>query len=503
MSEQVSGGRILLATLNARWSHCAFGLRYLLANMGELQAQTQIREFTIADPPARVVERLLAESPTIVGLGIYIWNRRETAQVIQILKQVAPAVKVVIGGPEPTHAAEDDALLLSADVTIRGEADTAFRDVCRDLLAGRSVPRIVAAPKPDPASLVLPYDLYTADDLAHRLIYVEASRGCPFTCEFCLSSIEDGVRAVPLEPFLKAMEQLLERGCRTFKFVDRTFNLKPSTATAILTFFQARWRDGLFLHFEMVPDRLPESVQALLTWFPPGAVQLEIGIQSFTPVVGELISRRMDTAKTEINLTWLRNHTRIHVHADLIVGLPGETPASFRTSFDALWRLQPGEIQVGILKLLPGTPLIRHVVPFAMQFNREPPYDLLASRDFPFAQMQRFKRFARYFELYANADGFAGGLALALAHTPSDSPFDGLLAFADWLWATTGAEHGIARARQYQLLADYLDHLGIERSVVDATLATDAVAAKCTSIPSRLHAAAERARRLASVPVAG
>jgi hypothetical protein len=229
-------------------------------------------------------------------------------------------------------------------------------------------------------------------------------------------------------------------------------------------------------------------------------VQLEIGIQSFTPVVGELISRRMDTAKTETNLRWLREHTGIHVHADLIVGLPGETPASFRTSFDALWRMQPGEIQIGILKLLPGTPLIRHVVPFAMQFNRETPYDLLASRDFPFVQMQRFKRFARYFEIYVNDGGFVRGLELALMYAPSDSPFDGFLAFSDWLWATTGAEHGIARARQYQLLADYIDHLGAPSEVTDTALATDAVTTGCTSIPSRLHAAAERARRLATAP---
>lgn len=492
--------RIVLATLNARWSHCAFGLRYLLANMGPLQAQTVIREFTISDPPARVVERLLAESPAIIGFGIYIWNRRETTQVIQIMKQVAPHIRVVIGGPEPTHAADDDALLQLADVTIRGEADIAFREVCSSLLTGMPTAKIIATPKPDPATLVLPYDLYTDDDLKHRLIYVEASRGCPFTCEFCLSSIEDGVRTVPLEPFLAAMEQLLARGCRTFKFVDRTFNLKPSTATAILTFFQARWRDDLFLHFEMVPDRLPESVQALLAWFPKDSVQLEIGIQSFTPVVGELISRRMDTAKTETNLRWLREHTGIHVHADLIVGLPGETPASFRTSFDALWRMQPGEIQIGILKLLPGTPLIRHVVPFAMQFNRETPYDLLASRDFPFVQMQRFKRFARYFEIYVNDGGFVRGLELALMYAPSDSPFDGFLAFSDWLWATTGAEHGIARARQYQLLADYIDHLGAPSEVTDTALATDAVTTGCTSIPSRLHAAAERARRLATAP---
>jgi hypothetical protein len=307
------------------------------------------------------------------------------------------------------------------------------------------------------------------------------------------------VRSFPLAPFLSALDGLLQRGCKTFKFVDRTFNLKPSTTTAILRFFQERWpatdQPPLFLHFEMVPDRLPEPVKELLAWFPPGTVQLEIGIQSFTPEVGVLISRRMDRPQTEANLAWLRDHTGIHVHADLIVGLPGETPESFRTSFDALWRLRPGEIQVGILKLLPGTPLKRHVVPLDLRFNSEPPYDLLASPAFPFVQMQRFKRFARYFELYANGGGFGRGLELALEHSPSDSPFEGLLAFADWLWRTTGQEHGFARARLYALLASYLDHLGIPAATVEATLGADAAEAGVSQLPDRLHAAAERWRR--------
>ncbi len=490
-----AGPRILLATLNARWSHCAFGLRYLLANLQELQPQATIREFTIAEPPARIVEKLLADDPRIVGLGVYIWNREESLAVAQILKAVAPQVRLVIGGPEPTHARDDDPLLQLADVTIDGEGDHAFREVCRELLAGRAVARRISPPKPDLATVALPYHLYTDEDLAHRLIYVEASRGCPFTCEFCLSSIEDGVRSFPLDPFLAALDDLLRRGCRTFKFVDRTFNLKPSTATAILGFFRERWRDGLFLHFEMVPDRLPEAVRALLAWFPPGAVQLEIGIQSFTPEVGRLISRQMDRPRTEANLAWLRDHTGIHVHADLIVGLPGETPESFRASFDALWALRPGEIQVGILKLLPGTPLVRHVEPFAMRFNPAPPYDLLASRDWSFAVMQRWKRFARFFELFANAGGFPRGLALTIAHGPSVSPCECLLAFADWLWAGTGQEHGFARARQYGLLAGYLDHLGVPAAEGEDALGADAAEAGVSQLPDRLQAAAERWRR--------
>ncbi|MBA3709521.1 MAG: DUF4080 domain-containing protein [Planctomycetes bacterium] len=469
--------RVILATLNARFSHASLGLRYLMANLGELAEEAVIREFTINDNLPVVAERLLAEAPEIIGFGVYIWNLRETTRVVRIIKAVTPSTRIVIGGPEVTHEYEAEPLVALADVLITGEADLTFPAVCRDLLAGRPVAHVVASAKPASDDITLPYDLYTAEDLAHRVIYVEASRGCPYTCEFCLSSIENGVRGFALEPFLAAMERLIGRGCRTFKFVDRTFNLSPRTASAILEFFLLRFRPGMFLHFEMVPDRLPEPVKALITRFPAGAIQFEIGIQSFTPSVGELISRRMDRAKTVENLSWLKRHTGVHVHADLIIGLPGETMSSLADSFDALWWLQPGEIQVGILKLLKGTPLARHREPFAMRFNADPPYDLLQSRDFDFPTMQRLKRFARYFELYANSGRFRGGLDLLIARA-GGSPFVALLGFSDWLWRTADQEHGISLKRLYELIAVFLTtHLGCLDTEVTSTLAVDFLSA--------------------------
>ncbi len=465
---------IILSTLNARFSHAALGLRYLLANMGELASQTTIREYTINDQPAHIVEKLLAEKPAIIGFGVYIWNLHETRRVIGLLKQIAPHIKIIIGGPEVTHDYEDEPLVNLVDVLITGEADLTFATICAELLAGKPVTKIVESPKPDVATLKLPYHLYTDKDLAHRIIYMEASRGCPFTCEFCLSSIENTVRAFPLEHFLTAMEDLLARGCNTFKFVDRTFNLSPRVASAILEFFLNRWRDGLFLHFEMVPDRLPDPVKALIERFPEGAVQFEIGIQSFTPEVGQLISRRMDRGRTEANFKWLRAHTGVHIHADLIVGLPGETLASFAASYDALYLLDPQEIQVGILKLLKGTPLKRHREPFSMRYNPEPPYDLLASRDFDFPTMQRLKRFARYHELFVNSGKYKNGLAQLMA--TQTSPFTALLGFCDWLWDTTHQEHAFSQVRQYELMHSYLIHVGVTTETATQLLAQDFLA---------------------------
>jgi radical SAM superfamily enzyme YgiQ (UPF0313 family) len=459
----MSASSIILSTLNARYSHAALGLRYLLANLGELRERAAIREFTIHDRPSAVVEALLAGSPAIIGFGVYIWNLRETTQVVALLREVAPEIRIVIGGPEVSHQFEQERIVGLCDVLITGEADLAFRAVCTTLLAGGAQARVVKAPKPDLAELVQPYALYSDEDLRQRLIYVEASRGCPYTCEFCLSSLDDGVRTFPLADFLGALDALWARGCRTYKFVDRTFNLNPRTAATILEFFLSRIPGAgagrpPFLHFEMVPDRLPEAIKALVQRFPPGVIQFEIGIQSFTARVGELVSRRMDRAKTVANLAWLRAESGVHVHADLIIGLPGETMASLAESFDALWYLRPQEIQVGILKLLKGTPIARHQGDFAMRFNPEPPYDLLCSRDFDFMAMQRLKRFARFFEVFANRERFSRGLEAVIGLQAS--PFQAFLAFSDWLWARTGREHAFSLSRQYELLADYLAQAG-------------------------------------------
>jgi radical SAM superfamily enzyme YgiQ (UPF0313 family) len=485
---------IILSTLNARFSHASLGLRYLLANMGELQSRTTLCEYTINDQPAHIVERLVAAKPRIIGFGVYIWNLHETHRVMKLLKQVAPEIIIIIGGPEVTHDYHAAPIVALADVLITGEADLTFVTVCRDILAGKTVEKIIASPKPDVATLVLPYELYSDKDLKQRIIYMEASRGCPFTCEFCLSSIEDGVRAFPLEPFLQAMDNLLNRGCTTFKFVDRTFNLSPRIASAILQFFLDRWRDGLFLHFEMVPDRLPDAVKTLIERFPRDAIQFEIGIQSFTPEVGTLISRRMDRSKTEANFKWLRAHTGVHIHADLIIGLPGETLDSFASSYDALFLLDPQEIQVGILKLLKGTPLIRHQQPFVMRFNPDPPYDLLASRDFDFPTMQRLKRFARYHELFVNSGKFTRGIARLVS--TSTSPFRALLAFSDWVWNTTGQEHAIAQVKQYELFHRYLCSLDCAHSEATELLAADFLATNSHKyLPEILRTAVEAASR--------
>ena len=377
---------IVLATLNARYLHASFGLRCLRANLGGLRERSALAEFTISQRPLEIAGTLLALQPRILGLGVYIWNAALSTDLVALLKRLRPGLTIVLGGPEVSHECERQEIVRLADHVITGEADLVFQDACRQILSGcPPAAKIIPAPPPDVAQLVLPYDEYTDEDIAHRLVYVEASRGCPFSCEFCLSSLDVPVRAFPIDSFLAAMDRLLARGVRHFKFVDRTFNLDDGNARRILEFFLARMPPGLFLHFEMIPDRLPEGLRERIARFPPGTLQFEIGVQTFNPGVAAAIRRRQDLARLEDNFRFLREHTGVHVHADLIAGLPGETLESFAAGFDRLVGLGPQEIQVGVLKRLRGTPIGRHDAEWGMVYSPLPPYELLQNRLIDFA----------------------------------------------------------------------------------------------------------------------
>ncbi len=347
--------------------------------------------------------------------------------------------------------------------------------------------------------LRLSYDLYSDHDIANRIIYVEASRGCPFKCEFCLSSLDVPVRNVPLEEFLAAMQALFDRGLQRFKFVDRTFNLNLAISRAILQFFLDRYRPGLFLHFEMIPDRLPEALRELIRQFPPGALQFEVGIQTFNEDVSQRISRRQDNAKLADNLTFLRQETGVHLHTDLIVGLPGESLDSFAAGFDRLVALNPQEIQVGILKRLRGTPIIRHDEAFGMAYSPTPPYEILQNREIDFATMQRMRRFARFWDLVANSGRFPDTLELLLhPEAPTASPpsaFGRFLACSDWLYARLGRQHAIALDRLAESLFEYLtERLQYDQSRVAELLNSDLLRSGRRDAPDflRPHLAGDR-----------
>jgi len=472
---------VVLSTLNARYMHTAFGLRYIYANLAELKEQAKILEFTIQELPINIVEQLLAHQPKIIGLSVYIWNVAEINKVVAMLKQIAPEVIIVLGGPEVSHTPDVPAVTDLADYVISGPGEVSVYTLCKQLLQGqRPEQKFIEGKTKALDELALPYEYYDDDDIRNRLIYVEASRGCPFKCEFCLSALDKTVTAFPLEPFFEAMEDLLQRGVRNFKFIDRTFNLKVSTSVAILEFFLERMTDDLYLHFEVVPDNLPDKLKQILQRFPANSLQFEIGVQTFDPDIQNLISRKQNNEKTKANLLWLREHTGAHLHTDLIFGLPSDTLENFGHSFDQLIALDPHEIQMGILKRLRGAPLNRHNDTYQLKYNPEPPYNILTTQDISFNEMQRVNRFARYWDMIGNSGRFHNTLPLIL----SDKPFDRFMLLSDNIQLLAGSSWKIALKRLFELIYTVLtDEFKLESDQVKYSLGLDYQRAKLKGLP--------------------
>lgn len=447
---------IVLSTLNARYIHSSLGLRYLMANLGDLEERAQLLEYNINARPIDIAEDLLSQQPCIIGFGVYIWNLEQTTQLVQLIKRIRPDIIIILGGPEVSYEYEDQAIVQAADYLITGQADLAFAETCSQLLKGKKPINKVIHPLPvDIQNIRFPYAYYTDEDISNRIIYVEASRGCPFKCEFCLSALDKTVYPFDLDAFLAQMQTLYTRGVRHFKFVDRTFNLKVDSSIRIMEFFLDKQDDDLFLHFELIPDHLPERLKSVITRFPEHSLQFEIGIQTLNPDVQQDISRKQNTEKSRANLCWIRNHSHAHIHADLIIGLPGENLQSFARGFNELMSMNPHEIQVGILKRLRGSPIIRHSQTFDMRYTPYPPYNILCNRDIDFETMQRLSRFARYWDIIINSGRFKNSRDLLLGKTP----FENFLKLSDWIYAETQQTHKFSLPRIFQLLYTAMNEL--------------------------------------------
>jgi len=475
---------IVLATINAKWIHPSLALRLLKANLGSLETHCRILEFALRQPLKEKTTPIIAEKPRILGLSVSIWNHLATLELLKALeaewKNEAQKPFVVLGGPEVSWLSEDADIFRYADYVIRGEGEESFRSLCFELLGenmatretktGRAIFLGKGGAIVNVNEISSPYRLYTDEDLTRKLIYVETSRGCPFSCEFCLGSSRNQpaaqkVRDFPLEPFLADIDALIKRGGRTFKFLDRTFNLDIDRTQRIMEFFlnhiigqiNGRINDKpLCVHFEMVPSRFPQSLKELICRFPTGTLRLELGIQTFNTKTKALLQMSGDINEELKTVEFLRENTNAILHADLIAGLPGEDLVSFKSGFDRLWRVLskqenegkiPGglfEIQLGILKCLPGTPIIRHNEAYEMKYSDTPPYEVIETGAFSAAELSKIKNFARFWELIVNRNHFPDLTAILL---PAGKPvFDRFMDLSDKLLERFGRNWGIDRA---------------------------------------------------------
>jgi len=464
---------ILLVTINAKWIHPSLALRLLKANLGELEDRCEIFEFALRQPLCEKTEPILAAAlpaarPQIFGISVSIWNHLATLELLGELEKSWAGQRpvIVLGGPEVSHLPPEAEIFRYADYVICGEGEDAFRTLCEKILAGgcerdgivsngttrqdgaaQKAPaarcettKFIRAENADVSKIKSGYHLYTDEDVTKKLIYVEASRGCPFNCEFCLSAVkssavkdggENKTREFPLEPFLAQMNELVSRGVKTFKFLDRTFNININRAIKIMDFFLEKLGQGnkFTVHFEMVPSLFPPALRETLSRFPSGSLRLETGIQTLNPEVAERICRAGYLQKDISSLPekeleairFLREKTNAIIHADLIAGLPGEDIESFGKGFDRLLvclalpeasqeasqeapsaEADNMEIQIGILKLLPGTPISRHNDAFGMVYDSLPPYEVMETSAINAADLLRIKNFARFWEIIVN-----------------------------------------------------------------------------------------------------
>lgn len=449
-----SRSRIVLTTANARFSHCAFGLLRLAAALRARGYSPEIREFTIQQTPFEITESLLASKPDVVGFGIYIWNVELMRHVVHLVKSVSPRTTLVLGGPEIQGDKEELDLFEGAGYFVKGEGENTFADLVQCLDSG-SAPeeRVITGTPPRLEELPSPYELYSSEDIENRIVYVESSRGCPYRCAFCLSALDNKVRYFPLKEFFDAMEILLEKGVRLFKFTDRTFNVNEHRMIEILEFFLLRFTPGVQLHLEIMPDRLGKAACEKMAAFPARGLHLEVGLQSFSAEVQRGIGRYQNVERTMDTIAFLRSQTGAVLHADLIIGLPGDDRESVARGFDALVSARVQEIQVGLLKRLRGTPLA-DTKDEDLVFDVFPPYEILSAGEMGFGEIQQMKRFARYFDMYYNSGNFPE--SLNLLWESQSSSFQSFSLLAREVWEKEGRTHGIPLARLAERLFEHL-----------------------------------------------
>lgn len=430
---------IILTTLNAKFIHTNLALRCLKA-YAEPEYSPSIVEYTIKDPSFNIVADLYQKKPNIVGFSCYIWNIEETIKVIKILKTVDPSITIVLGGPEVSY---DTNVWLrqvkEIDYIIVGEGEHSFKELLHFLHGNqplKDVPgvayvqddKFILNPLPPKLDLRESNSPFRFDEdlpnLSKRIVYIETSRGCPFSCQFCLSSIEVGVRYFNRDKVKEDIRFLMENGAKTIKFVDRTFNISRSYAMEMFQFLIDEHLPGVVFQFEITADIMrPEVIQFLNDNAPVGLFRFEIGVQSTNDLTNELVKRRQNFEKLKRTVTMVKSGGKIDQHLDLIAGLPEEDYMSFRNTFNEVFEMRPEELQLGFLKLLRGTGLRIEAKKYGYVYVDQAPYEIFSNNVLSFNDILRIKQVEDVLEKYWNAHRMDRTLEYLFAQS-FETPFD-------------------------------------------------------------------------------
>ncbi|WP_256760749.1 B12-binding domain-containing radical SAM protein [Cohnella sp. WQ 127256] len=443
--------KVVLATLNAKFIHTSLALRYL-KSFAQDEFEVDIAEYTIKDPAMGIAADLFSKKPDVIGFSCYIWNIEETIVIVDMLRKVLPNVKIMLGGPEVSYDTDYWMKRLSSvDFIVMGEGEETFRDLLRQIageqkyhfvfgMAYRKDGEVVITPPRPKLDLNVIPSPYRFDldipSMRNRVVYFETSRGCPFSCQFCLSSIEVGVRYFDIEWVKAEITYLIDNGAKLIKFVDRTFNIKRDYAMEVFQFLIDNHR-GCVFQFEITADIMrPEVLDFLAENAPPGVFRFEIGVQSTNDPTNLAVQRRQNFTKLSRTVVKVKESGKIDQHLDLIAGLPHEDYDTFRKTFNDVFALRPEELQLGFLKMLRGTGLRIDAEKYGYVYSERAPYEMLGNDLMPFAEIVRIKRVEDVLEKFWNAHRMDRTMEY-LIEKAYPSPFDFFQAFGDF-WEARG-----------------------------------------------------------------
>jgi len=409
---------VICSTLNAKFIHTNLAIRYLKAYAAP-EFNISLKEYTIKDPVLSIVSDLYQQQPDVIGFSCYIWNIEETLKVVNMLKKIDPSIQIVLGGPEVTYDTLDwMEKYPEVDFIAIGEGEQTFKQLLTELTGSRNFEnvhgiayrhqgKIAITPQRNKLDLKeLPSPFRFEEDIKQldkRITYIETSRGCPFNCQFCLSSIEVGVRYFDRERIKEDIRYLMANGAKTIKFVDRTFNISRSYAMEMFRFLIDEHLPGVVFQFEITADIMrPEVIDFLNQEAPKGIFRFEIGVQSTNEYTNELVRRKQNFTKLERTVTMIKDGGKIDQHLDLIAGLPEEDYSSFRKTFNDVYAMRPEELQLGFLKMLRGTGVRLRASEHEYIFMDNAPYEILGNNVLPFEDIVRIKQVEDVLEKYWN-----------------------------------------------------------------------------------------------------
>lgn len=443
----------LFVAVNAKYVHTNLAVRYLTQYCRET-ADCSFAECTINEPFMQVLQKLYSANARIYGFSCYIWNISYILRLAEDLKRIKPECKIFLGGPEVSFRAQE---LLDKysflDCIVCGEGERSVKKLLQSFPQERCV--VQGELSEDLEEIPFPY---TAEDLVEiiageKLVYYETARGCPFHCSYCLSSATEGVRSVSVNRAKREIKQLAEAGAYTIKFVDRTFNVNRARALELWEYCASLPGDTKF-HFEIGADLLDEESIAFLRTVSPEKFQFEIGVQTTNPQTIGAISRSMDLERLKSNVRALRATGNIHLHLDLIAGLPYEDYASFSNSFNEVYALRPHALQLGFLKLLHGCALRTEAEGYGMIYSAAAPYEIFQTKEMSYRDIIHLHEIEDVLERYYNSGRFV--YSLPTAERFFSSPFRFYECLADY-WKRRGLiGQGVKRIKLYDLLYEFL-----------------------------------------------